>query len=333
MTDRQMQQHYATLRSMVDRRLAGLVRRRRPVDLHEGCAYVLAGGGKRVRSTLVMLSCEAAGGTAAAALDAGAAVEIMHNFTLVHDDIMDHAPTRRGKPTVHERWDLNNALLVGDVLLGLAYRTLLKTRTRDIAALADLFTGGVLEVCEGQALDLEYEKRQDVTVDEYFGMIEKKTGRLISLATEIGAIIGGARPGERAALRRFGHHLGRAFQLQDDLLDVVAEDRAFGKTLGGDIVEGKRTYLLLTAVARARGADRKVLLRVLRHGARGDAGPGAVTIAAVRGIYERTGALHDTFALVEHNTRSALRALRQLPRNRGTEGLRWLSTQLLHRSS
>jgi len=136
--------------------------------------------------------------------------------------------------------NLNTALLVGDVLLGLAYRTLLKTRTRQMETVANLFTAGVLEVCEGQALDMEFEKRLDVTVDEYFRMIEKKTGRLISLATEIGALIGGARSRHRFALRRFGHHLGRAFQLQDDLLDVVAEEHEFGKMIGGDIAVGKR---------------------------------------------------------------------------------------------
>jgi geranylgeranyl diphosphate synthase type II len=294
---------------------------------------VLEGGGKRIRSTLVMLACEAVGGRPRAALDAGAAVEIMHNFTLVHDDVMDHAATRRGKPTVHERWDLNTALLVGDVLLGIAYRTLLRTRTRNMETVATLFTSGVVEVCEGQALDLEFEKRLDVTVAEYFRMIEKKTGRLITLAAELGAVIGGARPRQRAALRRFGHHLGRAFQMQDDLLDVIAEEDELGKAIGGDIAEGKRTFLLLTAAERATGADRELLLRVLRHGARGPDGPDTATIAAVRDVYDRTGALHDARKLVERNTRSALRALAALPHNRGTETLRWLSNVLLHRSS
>jgi geranylgeranyl diphosphate synthase type II len=318
---------------MADRRLAALVRKEGPADLNNGCAYVLQGGGKRIRSTLVMLSCEAVGGRPRAALDAGTAVEIMHNFTLVHDDIMDHAATRRGKPTVHERWDLNTALLVGDVLLGIAYRTLLRTRTRQMETVAGLFTRGVVEVCEGQALDLEFEKRLDVTVDEYFRMIEKKTGRLITLATELGAVIGGARPRQRAALRRFGHHLGRAFQMQDDLLDVTAEEQEFGKVIGGDIAEGKRTYLLLTAAARAAGTDRELLLRVLRSGARSGNGPDTAVIAAVRDVYTRTGALEDARRLIERNTRSALRALDALPRNRGTESLRWLSDVLLHRSS
>jgi geranylgeranyl diphosphate synthase, type II len=333
MTEAQFERHHASLRSMANRRLASLVRRGDPVELNEGCAYVLEGGGKRIRSSLVMLACEAVGGRPRAALDAGAAVEIMHNFTLVHDDIMDHAATRRGKPTVHERWNLNTALLVGDVLLGLAYRTLLKTRTRQMETVANLFTAGVLEVCEGQALDMEFEKRLDVTVDEYFRMIEKKTGRLISLATEIGGLIGGARARHRLALRRFGHHLGRAFQLQDDLLDVVAVESEFGKTIGGDIAVGKRTYLLLTAASRATGADRNLLIEVLRCGARGSDGPDTARIAAVRDVYERTGTLRDARILVERNTRAALRALQHLPDNRGTLTLHWLSNVLLHRSS
>lgn len=318
---------------MVDRKLAGMIRVTDPRALNEACAFVLQSGGKRIRSTLVMLACEAVGGSARQALEAGSAIEIMHNFTLVHDDIMDNATTRRGQPTVHIRWDLSNALLAGDTLLGLAYHTLQRTRSKRTTTLLDLFTQGLLEVCQGQGLDHEFERQLDITVSNYFRMIRKKTGRLISLATEMGGVIGGASPRQRAALRTFGSHLGRAFQLQDDLLDVVADKQEFGKTIGGDIAEGKRTYLLLTAAERAQGAERDVITGVLQHGARGTDGPDPHTIAAVTAIYERTGVLRDARTLIERDTRAALRALDRLSRNRGTAMLRWLSNTLLHRSS
>ena len=235
-------------RLLVERRLRALLHRSHPRDLREGCRYVLAAGGKRVRSVLVLLAAEAVGGSARAAADAGAAVELLHNFTLVHDDVMDHADTRRGRPTVHRRWDLNTALLVGDVLLGLGYDRLLRTRSPRIASILRVYTEGLLEVCEGQALDLEFERRDDVRPGEYFRMIEMKTARLIAMSAELGGLIGGGTAREVAALRTFGFRLGRAFQLQDDLLDVVAEEEAFGKVIGGDILEGKKTYLFTIAL-------------------------------------------------------------------------------------
>lgn len=321
------------LRRMVERRLETLVSPGDPLELNRACSYVLRGGGKRLRSTLVMLACEAVGGAARQALEAGAAVELVHNFTLVHDDIMDKAPSRRGRPTVHVHWDLNTALLAGDILLGLAYRTLLRTTTGSPGLLLRLFTDGVLDVCEGQALDLAYEKKSRVTVDQYFSMIEKKTGRLISMAAELGGIIGGATRAQRRSLRAYGLHLGRAFQVQDDLLDVVADERRFGKTLGGDIAEGKKTYLLLTAARRARGADRRLLNDVLRHRARLTGRRREEVIGRVRDIYARTGVLEEARHRVHHSTALSHRALGHLPRNRGTAMLHRLADLLVDRAS
>jgi geranylgeranyl diphosphate synthase type II len=303
-----------------------------PRRLADACEYVLGGGGKRLRAILTLLSCEAAGGKIRDALHAGAAIEIMHNFTLVHDDIMDHAASRRGRPAVHVRWGLNNALLTGDVLLGLAYRQLLQTAGPALPRLVALFTNGVIEVCRGQAMDLEFEDRTDVTVDEYFRMIEKKTGRLITLATETGGLIGGGRDREITALRRFGHFLGRAFQLKDDLLDVVADETEFGKTIGGDIMEGKRTFLILTAASRARGADRAYLLRVLRKRGHG-VGPHRTVVPAVAQMYYRYGVIQDTERLVRRNTGLARRSLATLPRSDATAMLDWLANALLYRSA
>lgn len=329
---------YDRLRRRVNRHLDSLITSGEPRALRDACAYVLSGGGKRLRAALVLLGSEAVGGTAARALHAAAAVEIMHNFTLVHDDIMDHAPTRRGRPTVHVRWDLNNALLAGDTLLGIAYAQLLRTRHKDPAMLARLFTAGVIGVCEGQALDLAYEQRTNVRVAEYFTMIEHKTGRLVEVATELGGLIGGGTPRQVRALRRFGFHLGRAFQLQDDLLDVIGDAREFGKAIGGDILEGKRTYLLLRSRERARGSDRAILDRIMRRKtsprrSSETAAERHALVARVRAIYEKTGVLDETRHEVLDNTIRAIRALRVLPASRARATLHWLAGALVHRSS
>lgn len=327
----------ATLRRMVERRLSAMVTPRSPRDLTEACRYVLSAGGKRIRSTLLLLSCEAVGGKARQGVDAGAAIEILHNFTLVHDDIMDNAVARRGRPTVHLRWDVNNALLTGDVLLGLAYSSLLRTRDGNIPRLCALFTRGLIEVCEGQALDLEFEHREDVSVRDYFTMVEKKTGRLIALATEMGGIIGGGQPHHTRALRSFGHYLGRAFQLQDDLLDVIADQATFGKSIGGDIIERKKTYLMLTALERATKDDRLYLETFMRTRPPGasplDPQARARTVSDVTAIYRRYGVIDETRSLVDRNTRKALAALRGLPHNDATEILAQISEELVQRSS
>jgi geranylgeranyl diphosphate synthase, type II len=332
------ERRYDLLRRRVDRHLSSLATPGEPRILRQACAYVLSGGGKRLRAVLVLLGSEAVGGTTAEALHAAAAVEIMHNFTLVHDDIMDHAPTRRGRPTVHVRWDLNTALLAGDTLLGIAYEELLRTRTGDPAMLSRLFTAGVIGVCEGQALDLAYEQRSNVRVADYFSMIEQKTGLLVEVASELGGRIGGGTPRQIRALRQFGHHLGRAFQLQDDLLDVVGDAHAFGKAIGGDILEGKRTSLLLRARERARGVDRAILDRIMRrktspHPASESIAQRRALVARVRTIYEKTGVLEDTRHEVLDNTIRAVKALRALPASRARTTLHWLAGALVHRAS
>jgi geranylgeranyl diphosphate synthase type II len=233
---------------------------------------------------------------------------------------------------VHVRWDLNNALLVGDVLLGLAYRELLKTRHPRLSRLASLFTTGLIEVCEGQALDLAFERRTAVRASDYFRMIEKKTGRLVSLATEMGASLGGGTPSQISALRNFGYYLGRAFQLQDDLLDVIARESEFGKVRGGDIMEGKKTYLLLAAARRARGRDRRLVNTVLREGGRA-AGPRRSVVPAMTALYRRYGVIHAAERLIRQNTDRAAGALASLPPSRAGATLAWLAHALAHRSS
>ena len=327
----------AELRHLIDLRLRRSLSVGRPHRLNEACRYVLGGGGKRLRAVLVVVACRAVGGRTAQALDAGCAVEIMHNFTLVHDDIMDSAATRRGRPTVHIRWDLNGALLTGDVLVGAAYEALLRSSHRESAPMMRLFTRALIDVCRGQALDLEFAERDRVTLREYFTMIEQKTGRMIAMAAELGGMVGGGGRGERAALRRFGHHLGRAFQLQDDLLDVVAEEAELGKTIGGDILERKRTYLLLCALERARGADRRVLRALLRlkgrdRALRSKTGR-ARLIRTVTDIYLRLGVLEDARRQVRRETDRALAALKALPQSDDRAMLTWLAESLVRRVS
>ncbi len=342
MTHTSFRRHYDALRRRADRRLLGVRPAPGAPRLGEGCRYVLGGGGKRVRSVLLLLSCEAVGGTASRAIHAAAAVEILHNFTLVHDDIMDNADARRGRPTVHRKWSVNDALLVGDELLGAAYEALLRTPGSAHRKLAGVLTQGLLDVCEGQSLDLEYEERTDVSVREYFLMTGKKTGALIAAATELGGLVGGGTAAQVAALRRFGLGLGRAFQVQDDLLDVAGDPRDFGKTMGGDILEGKKTYLLVRTAERAAGDDRRLLERVLRKEGRAGAwktGDGTVTaegkavIGAVKEVYARCGILEEAGKVVERTTRKALRELDRLPRSAPRETLRWFAGELVHRES
>ncbi len=290
---------------------------------------MLLTGGKRARALLVLMAAEAVGGRVEDALAASAAVEILHNFTLVHDDIMDHAPSRRGKPTVHVRWDVNYALLVGDVLVGLAYRSLLTSESPQLPHMSRVFTEGLLEVCDGQALDLGDGRRPRTGMRAYFSMIEKKTARLFAVATELGALAGGGTAPKARALRSFGHYLGRAFQVQDDLLDITARQHELGKAIGGDIRERKKTYLWLSALERTAGSDRQALLRVMDPRAR----ISRRTVSHVARIYQTCGAIDRARMQIHRDTEKATAALRSVGTNEATAMLRWFSERLLHRVS
>ncbi|MBW7889053.1 MAG: polyprenyl synthetase family protein [Bacteroidetes bacterium] len=318
---------YNTYRALVDQRLHSIVRKAEPASLYEPMKYILSSSGKRIRPILIMLSCKAAGGTAKEALHAATAIEIMHNFTLVHDDIMDHAESRRGKPTVHTKWDENVAILVGDELIAYAYRELLKTESKAISRIADVFTDGVVEVCEGQAYDKEFETVKDITIDDYLLMISKKTGKLFAVSAEIGALIGGATERETRALRSYGNFLGRAFQIQDDLLDITADEKEFGKKIGGDILEGKKTFLLLRAAERAAGKDKKLIENILRKKK-----ISCATIPAVKEIYERYGILELARNAVDRDIRQANIQLEKLRAGTAAEMLYKFSHWVLNRN-
>lgn len=318
---------YNDYKSLVDRYLLSFIKEEEPRSLYQPVRYVLSGGGKRIRSVLVLLACEAVGGKRAKALHASAATEILHNFTLVHDDIMDHARSRRGRATVHMKWDTNVAILVGDELLALAYRALLKTRSTNIQEISRIFTEGVVEVCEGQAYDKEFESRPRVSVDDYLVMIQKKTGKMVAVATEIGGLVGNASSNQLHALRRYGKLVGRAFQIQDDLLDIVGDEKEFGKTIGGDLVEGKKTYLLLEALRRAKGKDRQLLQSVAKNG-----GVSRKNIKEFQRIYSETGAIQAARDHIENDIVQAKRVLNVLPESTAREMLLWFSDMLLHRT-
>jgi geranylgeranyl diphosphate synthase type II len=321
-------ERYEQLRALINERLRGVIGTERPASLYEPARYALETGGKRIRPILVLLACEASGGDPAAAVDAGVAVEILHNFTLVHDDIMDNADQRRGRATVHRRWDANTAILVGDALIGVAYEVLLRSRTPRLGELAACFTRGMIDVCEGQSYDKDFELRAEVTLDEYFEMIHKKTGRLVAMSAELGAIIGGSDDGARAALVAYAEHLGRAFQIRDDLLDAVADERRFGKAIGGDILEGKKTFLLVTACERATGADRELLRRVaLRQTAREG------LVEEVTRIYGRLGVFDAARDEIRRHTGAAVAALAALESGNGRAMLDWPAGMLLDRAS
>ncbi|HTR80483.1 MAG TPA: polyprenyl synthetase family protein [Bacteroidota bacterium] len=318
---------YQRYKTVIDKELRRCIVKDEPRSLYDPAKYVLSGGGKRIRPLLVILACQAVGGTTGQAVPAAVAIEILHNFTLVHDDIMDNASSRRGRATVHTRWDTNVAILVGDELVAIAYRELLKTRSSRIARVVDIFTEGVVDVCEGQAYDKDFETRKRVTLDDYLVMIGKKTGKMVSVASEIGAVIGGGSHDEILALKTYGTHIGRAFQIQDDLLDVIANEKEFGKTIGGDIVEGKKTFLLIEAYVRSRGADKKILYSVMT-----DKGASKKAVAKVKEIYERCGVIELTKKAIAHNIARANARLREIRKSEAREMLFWFSEMLLNRN-
>jgi len=222
-----------------------------PENLYKPINYIVNLGGKRLRPILTLMTTDIFAGDHREALDAALAVEVFHNFSLVHDDIMDDAPLRRGQTTVHEKWDLNTGILSGDAMLILAYQYFENYNGSIFKALAKLFSKTALEVCEGQQYDIDFETRDDVTIPEYLKMIEYKTSVLVAAAMKMGAIIANASEADQDHIYEFGRNLGIAFQLQDDYLDAFGDPETFGKQVGGDIIENKKTYLYLKTLEHA----------------------------------------------------------------------------------
>ncbi|WP_420571457.1 polyprenyl synthetase family protein [Kordia sp.] len=233
-----------------------------PKNLYEPIIYILQLGGKRLRPVLTLMTAEIFGTSHKKALDAALAVEVFHNFSLVHDDIMDDAPLRRGKETVHEKWDINTGILSGDAMLILAYQLFENYEGKTFRALAELFSKTAIEVCEGQQYDIDFETRNNVTIPEYLKMIEYKTAVLVGAAMKMGALVADASEQDAQGIYDFGRYLGVAFQLQDDYLDAYGDPKTFGKQVGGDIIENKKTYLYLKALENASEANQETLTKL-----------------------------------------------------------------------
>ena len=259
-----------------------------PQVLYSPIIYSMSGGGKRIRPTLLLLACEAYGGNLQEAMPAAAAVEMFHNFTLLHDDIMDNAVVRRGKPSVFAKWGENVAILSGDAMMIYAYKLLSLVPESKLARIMDIFTPMALQVCEGQQYDMDFETCAKVSVVEYMRMIELKTSVLLAGSAMIGAVLGGASDEECRKVYNYALELGLAFQLQDDLLDSYGTEEELGKKIGGDILEGKKTYLMLQAMSRAVEEDREILRKTHLDESLSD----DEKIACVKEVYDRYDIQH-----------------------------------------
>jgi geranylgeranyl diphosphate synthase, type II len=278
---------------------------REPKNLYEPIHYILELGGKRMRPVLTLMSAEIFNENYAKALPAALAVEVFHNFSLVHDDIMDDAPLRRGNITVHEKWNINTGILSGDAMLILAYQYFEHYEPVVFRDLAKLFSKTALEVCEGQQWDVDFETRSDVTIPEYLKMIEFKTAVLVAAAMKMGAIVAQTSPENGDLIYDFGLNLGLAFQLQDDYLDAFGDPATFGKQVGGDIIENKKTYLYLKAIEFASSEERKKLLQLFSVSLEDNLSK----IEEVKTLFNATGASKATQQAIQDYTLKAFATL------------------------
>lgn len=279
-----------------------------PKNLYEPIHYILGLGGKRIRPVLTIMSAEIFDVSYKKALPAALAVEVFHNFSLVHDDIMDDAPLRRGNTTVHEKWNTNTAILSGDAMLILAYQYFEFYEPKIFRKLAKLFSKTALQVCEGQQLDVDFETRQDVTIPEYMKMIEYKTAVLVAAAIKMGAIIAEASTENSDLIYDFGLNLGLAFQLQDDYLDAFGDPKTFGKQVGGDIIENKKTYLYLKTMEFAGESDKQKLSDLFSNKVIDN----SVKIEQTKELFVSSGAATATQKAIEAYTFKAFELLDQM---------------------
>ena len=312
----------------INKVIAQLDWNREPKGLYAPIEYTLAAGGKRLRPTLALIAADIFGGKEEEVLPAALALEVFHNFTLLHDDVMDKALVRRGRPTVHVQWNENTAILSGDQMLIEAYKLLAGVAADKLPQVLRWFNEMATGICEGQQLDMEFEHRAQVTVDEYMQMIELKTSVLLANALRTGAFIAGANEAQQEALYQFGIHIGLAFQIQDDILDVYGDPKTFGKAIGGDICCNKKTLLLLSALESPDAESKAELLEWLMVSDRD-----TDKIAAVTALYNRLGVRETAETIMEQHTAQALAQLDKLPQNKATEQLRLLAEQLAIRKS
>lgn len=321
---------YSAYKKKIDEVLSQQILKEHPATLYEPLKYLLSGGGKRIRPVLMIFCCEAAGGKMEDAVHASAAIELLHNFTLVHDDIMDNADTRRGKETLHKKWNDNVAILSGDHLIGMAYMNLIKTNSGRLNEIVSSFTEGILEVCEGQSFDKEFEIRKDVRLSEYLMMIGKKTARMLETSAEVGALIGNGSDEIIHNLKKYASNLGIAFQILDDLLDINASEEELGKKIGGDLLEGKKTFLILKALELVKDENdlQKIKSVIDSNGLK----PGDENdILEIKNIYERSGVIEFAENEIEKYTSLADKHLNTVPDGEMKERLKWFSSMLMSR--
>ena len=285
---------------IIEKAIAGIDYGCGPKGLFLPVEYTLEGGGKRLRPMLLLATCEALGGDAADAVNQAVGIEMFHNFTLLHDDVMDRAEVRRGRPTVHRRWNESVAILSGDAMLTMASQMVATGTGQRLADVLGLFNTTAMEVYGGQQLDMEFEARRDVTVEEYIEMIRLKTSVLLACACKMGALMAGASAAEADAMYRYGELLGLAFQLQDDNLDTYGDPALFGKEIGGDIINEKKTWLWINAVNREPRRLQRVLDQKLTD---------YLKIREVRKIYDDLGLKEESQALIERYANEAVEAL------------------------
>jgi len=309
-----------------EKKYSKLITTQKPKSLYEPCIHIIKSGGKRLRPFLVMLSALAVNSKISSVINAAIAVELLHNFTLVHDDIMDNADKRRGRVTLHVKYNTNVAILAGDNLIALAYKSLLKDCKHSTNKVVNDFTQGIIEVCEGQSLDTDFEIRKQVSKEEYIIMIQKKTAALAETCCSIGARLGGGSKEEISALRKYGKYLGLAFQIQDDLLDIMANEKELGKKIGGDLIEGKKTYLLLAALGRAKGKDKQLLQEVISN-----KGIRRNQVNMYRKLFIKLGVIEDASKQVNNYTNIALSQLKNINNERAKLTLEWLANYLTNR--
>ena len=304
----------------INKEILNLDWKREPYGLYEPIEYTLAAGGKRVRPQLAMIACQMFGGKEEEVLPAALALEVFHNFTLLHDDVMDKADVRRGRATVHVKWNENTAILSGDQMLIEAYKLLAGVPAEKLPTVLQLFNKMATEICEGQQYDVDFESQEQVAIEEYLKMIRLKTSVLLATALQIGAYIAGANEQQQEAVYQFGINVGLGFQIQDDILDVWGDPETFGKAVGGDISCNKKTFVYLEAKRLEAQGLEEWYSQTLEDNTE--------KIAAVKSIFEALGVREKCEEVVGEYTQRAMQLLEELPQNDATEQLRQLANKL-----
>ncbi len=324
------QKKYTALQEQVEKHIAASINLAKPYRLFDAYKYIMSGGGKRIRPVLTMIAAGCIGGNPPDAIGAATAIEVLHNFTLVHDDIMDKSPIRRGRDTVHVKWNEDIAILAGDMMVGYAFGFLPKSSdTVRAGEICSELSNALIEVCEGQELDMAFNTKPDVTLDDYIGMIRLKTSSLLKCAARMGALIGNCTQKQYEAVSKYADNLGIAFQIQDDMLDLTAEQIKFGKRIGQDLIEGKKSFPILMAaqVATAR-QDVELVHDYMAAGT----GLSEDKVGIYRSMFER---LHIFDIAQEHIDRyfsAAGTALLDCPENEYNAMLFWLISSLNKRA-